>query len=54
MNSNGILNSSSYMTALIKIENEMFHTTNKVPKTFNAIYDEAISDIPENEKTKNE
>lgn len=53
MNSNGILNSSSYMTALIKIENGMFYTTNKVSKTFNAIYDEAMSDVPENEKAGN-
>lgn len=50
MDSNGSLGSSSYMTALIKIENGTFNTTNTVSKTFNDVYEEAMSDVDENEK----
>lgn len=50
MNSNRTLSSSSYMTALIKIDDGTFNTSNKVSKTFNEIYEDAMSDVDESEK----
>lgn len=53
MNSNGTLNSSSYMTALVKIENGTFNTRNKVSKTFDDVYKEAMSDVKKEESKGN-
>ncbi|MCI8352987.1 MAG: DUF2207 domain-containing protein [Clostridia bacterium] len=50
MKSNGRLGSSSYMTTLIKFENRIFNTTNKVNRTFNDIYNEAMSTVSNKEK----
>lgn len=53
MSSNGTLNSSSYMTALVKIENGTFNTRNKVSKTFDDVYKEAMSDVKKEESKGN-
>lgn len=50
MNSNGTLASSSYMTTLIKIKDGTFNTSNSVSKTFNEVYEDAMSDVGESEK----
>ena len=50
MNSNGTLSSYNYMTALIKIENNIFSTNNKINRNFNDIYEEAMSDVSYDKK----
>lgn len=52
MNSNGVLASSSYMTALIKFENNIFSTNNKINSNFNDIYEDAMSSVSKNEKSE--
>lgn len=45
LNSNGELSSSQYMVALVRFENNLFDTNNTSSKTFDDIYDSAMSDI---------
>lgn len=52
MNSNGVLSSSSYMTALIKIEKNIFNSNNRINSNFNDIYEEAMSDVSDNKKNE--
>lgn len=45
LDSKGSLPSSHYMVGLVKIKNGTFHTTNKVSKTFDDVYQEAMRDV---------
>ena len=47
LNSNGKLSSLQYMVALVRFENNIFNTNNKSSKSFDNIYDEAMSDVNE-------
>lgn len=42
MNSDGVLPTSHYMVALVKIPNGTFHTNNTFSKTFNEVYEESL------------
>lgn len=45
LNSGGIVSSSQYMVALVRFEENLFNTNNKSSKSFDDIYDSAMSDV---------
>jgi hypothetical protein len=45
MDSNGVLSSNEYMTALIKFNNGMFNASDVVDRSFDSLYEEATSDV---------
>ena len=45
--SNGTLNSDDYMTALVRFQTDLFETNNTSYKSFDDIYNEAMSDVKE-------
>lgn len=49
LNSNGTLSSSQYMVALVRFESNLFNTSNTSNKSFDDIYDSAMSDVDKNE-----
>lgn len=49
MDSNGPLDSSSYMTLLVRFESNIFKTDNLSDKSFDDIHDEAFNDVNEEE-----
>ena len=54
LNSNGHLSPSQYMVALVRFESNLFNTNNTSSKSFDDIYDSAMSDVDENEFESND
>lgn len=52
LSSNGPLSSSQYMVALVRFENNLFHTTNTSAKSFDNIYDSAMSGVSKKDNSK--
>jgi len=49
LNSNGYLSSSQYMVALVRFESNLFNINNISNKSFDDVYDSAMSDVDESE-----
>lgn len=51
LNSKGSLSSSQYMVALVRFESNLFNTANKSNKSFNDVYNSAMSSVSNNGST---
>lgn len=52
LDSQGSLPSSNYMVGLVQIQNGTFKTSNRVSKTFDEVYQEAMSDVKDSSSSR--